>query len=180
MYAEIYLHIKIYEFFHTILMFFCLGIDTWVRLHARMVVMHPKFTRTSQACRKKFEKIFKAYKEDKMANQISGNDRHESKFYEAMDEWWHQAGQIMKHVLATTNASEEFQGSTPEVDSSPSSPPIVSTSSKSKGKNHFHDRAIDIFEKMAETSTCLMKEFERTNALLERVDHQFDRLINKL
>jgi hypothetical protein len=65
------------------------GIDTWVRLHARMVVMLPKFNRTAMACRKKFKTIFDAYKEDKMANGISGNNRQESKFYDALDEWYH-------------------------------------------------------------------------------------------
>jgi hypothetical protein len=45
-----------------------------------------------------------------------------------------------------------------------------SSTSKSKGKQNFHNRAIDIFEKMAETSTSLIKEFERINALLEKVD----------
>ena len=61
-------------------------IDTWVRLYARLLVLQPKFNRTSLACKKKFMAIFKAYKEDKMANGISGNDRHESKYYEVMDE----------------------------------------------------------------------------------------------
>jgi hypothetical protein len=33
---------------------------------------------------------------------------------------------------------------------------------------------------MAEIGIGLIKEFERTNALLERVDSQFDHLIDKL
>ena len=36
-----------------------LGIDTWIRLHARLLAMHPKFNRTSMACKKKFTAIFK-------------------------------------------------------------------------------------------------------------------------
>jgi len=47
-------------------------------------------------------------------------------------------------------------------------------------KQNFNDRAIDIFEKMEITSTCLMTNFKRTNEPLERVDYQFDHLINKL
>jgi len=50
------------------------GIDSWVRLHARMVVILPKFNRTVVACHKKFKSIFYAYEEDKMANGISGNN----------------------------------------------------------------------------------------------------------
>ena len=116
-----------------------------------------------------------------MANNISGNDRHESKFYEAMDEWWHQAGQIKKHVSATTNDQADLDSnSSPNEDNLLKSSFMSTPPSTSKGKQNFHDRAIDIFEKMAETSTSLMKNFERTNQLLERVDFQFDRLINKL
>lgn len=145
-----------------------------------MVVMLPKFNRTAVACRKKFKSIFDEYKEDKMANGISGNNRQEGKFYEALDQWYHQAGQVMKHVSATTTDNVEFQSnSTPDVESTPTTTTTTSTPT-SKGKHNFHDRAIDIFEKMAETSTGLMKHFERTNELLERVDYQFDRLINKL
>jgi hypothetical protein len=36
-----------------------LGIDTWIRLHARLLAMHPKFNQTSMACKKKFTAIFK-------------------------------------------------------------------------------------------------------------------------
>ena len=59
-------------------------------LHARMVVMLLKFNRSVTACRKKHENLFKAYKEDKMTNGISGNARHESKFFDVMNESWHQ------------------------------------------------------------------------------------------
>ena len=46
--------------------------------------------------------------------------------------------------------------------------------------NSFQERSIEIFEKMVETNIGLMNFFERTNEPLDRVDHQFDRLINKL
>jgi hypothetical protein len=155
------------------------GIDTWVRLHARMVIMLPKFNRTAVACRKKFKTIFDAYKEDKLANGISGNNRQEGKFYEALDEWYHQAGQVMKHVSATTTDNAQSQTNSVQENEGAQISTTITTPT-SKGKQHFHDRAIDIFEKMAETSTSLMKNFERTNELLQRVDYQFDRLINKL
>jgi len=92
----------------------------------------------------------------------------------------HPAGQIMKHVLATTtdNLQSQTNSAPDDVESAPT-PTTISTP-PSKGKQSFHDRTIDIFEKMPETNTCLMKNFERTNELLERVDHQFDHLINKL
>jgi hypothetical protein len=142
-----------------------------------MVVMLPNFNRTATACRKKFTQVFASYKEDKLANGISGNNRQESKFYEAMDEWYHQAGQVFKHVSATTTDNTKNLANSPsEVESMPSSTP----SSTSKGKSGFQERSLEIFENMAETSVGLMKNFERTNQLLEKVNEQFDRLINKL
>jgi hypothetical protein len=87
----------------------------------------------------------------------------------------------MRHVSATTTDNMDFYNtSSPEMDSLPESTSTPSSTSKSKGKQNFHDRVIDIFEIMAETGTGLMKEFERKNCLLERVGSQFDCLINKL
>ncbi|KAG0574894.1 hypothetical protein KC19_VG300500 [Ceratodon purpureus] len=175
--AEFFLMMWFLTVLFTVSLFLSVGIDTWVRLHARMVVMLPKFNRTVQACRKKFNQVFASYKEDKLANGISDNNPQESKFYDALDRWYHQAGQVFKDVSATTNDSANFQtNSSPEIESTPTSTP----SSTSKPKSNFQERSIDIFERMAETSIGLMKNFERTNELLERVDHQFDRLINKL
>ena len=131
-------------------------IDTWVRLHTKMVIMLPKFIRTTQTCRKKFNQIFSAYKEDKLANGISGNNRQESKFYDALDQWYHQAGQVFKYVSTTTNDNADFPtNSSPEVDNVPiSTPPSIS-----KTKIHFHEKLIEIFEKMTETSIGLMTFF---------------------
>ena len=75
------------------------GIYTWTRLHVRMVVMLPKFNQSATACRKKHENLFKAYNKDKMANGILGNAFHESKFFDAIDEWWHQTGQVMWLII---------------------------------------------------------------------------------
>jgi hypothetical protein len=85
------------------------------------------------------------------------------------------------HVSTTIAGNMDFHNtSSLEMDGLPESTSIPSSTSKSKGKQNFYDRAINIYEKMAEIGTDLMKEFERTNALLKRVDSQFDCLINKL
>ena len=130
------------------------------------MIMLPKFNRTAQACHKKFNQFFFVYKEDKLANGISCNNQQESKFYDALDQWYHQAGQCFKHVSATTNDSADF--------------PTNYSPSISKTKVHFRKKSIKIFEKMAETNIGLMNFFERTNELLKKVDYQFDHLINKL
>jgi len=71
-----------------------IGIDTWVRLHATMLVMLTKFNCIAMAYYKKFKTIFNAYKEDKMTSDILGNNWQKRKFYDALDKWYHQAGQV--------------------------------------------------------------------------------------
>ena len=94
-----------------------------------------KFKRLATACRTKHESHSKTYKENKMANGISGNVHHESKFFEAIDEWWHQAGQVMKHVSASIASNGENQSnSTPdEVETLITTIPTPPSISKGKG-----------------------------------------------
>jgi len=78
-------------------------IVSWVKFHARMVVMLPKFNGIVVACHKKFKSIFDAYREDKMANGISSNNQQEGKFYDALDEWYHQVGHVMHEACLGYN-----------------------------------------------------------------------------
>jgi hypothetical protein len=55
------------------------------------------FITTTEAC-KKFNMLFKQYKIDKLANNILREENHECKFYESIEQWWHQTCTIMKHV----------------------------------------------------------------------------------
>jgi hypothetical protein len=66
-----------------------LGVDTWLRFHTRMLVSILGFSRTPIACKHKFNAIYKQYKNDKVAKETLGDDRHECPFYDALDCWWH-------------------------------------------------------------------------------------------
>jgi len=92
----------------------------------------------------KLNQIFVSYKEDKLANGISGNNRQESKFYDALDQWYHQTGQVFKHVSATTHDSVDFPtNSSPEIESA-----TVSTlPSISKINNIFQKNQLNFFRK---------------------------------
>jgi len=46
-----------------------------------------------------------------IVNGILGNDHHECPFYDALDSWWHQNGNVMKHVSASTSEIDEIMGS---------------------------------------------------------------------
>jgi hypothetical protein len=87
-----------------------LGVDTWLKLHTQMLVSILGFLRTPIAYKHKFNAIYKQYKDDKVANQTLGNDRHECPFYDALDSWWHQRGDVIKHVSAFANEIEKVIG----------------------------------------------------------------------
>jgi hypothetical protein len=55
-----------------------------------------------------------------------------------------------------------------------------SNSSVKSGKKNFQEQTYNLFTQMVENSSVLVKNFEKTNALLEKVEHQMDRLIDKL
>ena len=80
-----------------------------------------------------------------MVNRISRNACHESKFFEDMDEWWHQVGQVMKHVSATTVSNEENQSNSTLDEVENLTTTIPTPPSTSNGKVNFEERAIGIF-----------------------------------
>jgi hypothetical protein len=51
----------------------------------------------------KWPLLFKQYKENKMANEVLGNDYHECKFYDSMDLWWNPLEVIFKPISTFTN-----------------------------------------------------------------------------
>ena len=85
------------------------------------------------ACKQNINLLFKQYKKDKLSNGVSGENHHESKFYDSLDQCWHINGSVMKHVTVNANDTnlpggpefetnstqykmkvEEFQNLTPE------------------------------------------------------------------
>ena len=152
-----------------------------------MLAAIPGFFCIVEACRKKSQTVFKSYKENKLANLVSENNRHECKFYDSLDQWWHQAGSVIKHMSATTmnstnsDAQDNYDDANQDISqdiqiecSSQSEPPSVSN------KNKFQDQTLFYFEKIVDNGTAMLDHFAKTNELLQKVDHQMDWLINKL
>jgi hypothetical protein len=75
----------------------------WSTPHAHWLGLIPNFSKMAIACKKKFNTLFKQYKEDKLTNEVSRNDCHQCKFYESMDLWWSQVGSVFKHVSTFAN-----------------------------------------------------------------------------
>jgi hypothetical protein len=76
-----------------------------------MLTTLPSFSKTPIVCKWKLTTICKQYKNDKIANGISSNDHHECPFYDALDGWWHQSENVMKHVNAFANEIDEIMDS---------------------------------------------------------------------
>ena len=58
------------------------GVDMWHKLHARLLSQIPTLKKLPVAVKKKFNSLFKAYKENKLANNVSGESRHDCKYYD--------------------------------------------------------------------------------------------------
>jgi hypothetical protein len=61
---------------------------------------------------------------------------------------------------------------------SPSARPQHSTSKS--GKKYSHEQTYQMFTQMVSNSSVMVKHFEKTNELLEKVERQMDRIIDKL
>jgi hypothetical protein len=48
----------------------CASVDVWVKLHTHLLALIPRLNRSVEACKKKFNTLFKQYKVDKMANGV--------------------------------------------------------------------------------------------------------------
>jgi dihydroorotase len=131
------------------------------------------FTRTIEACKKKLNLLFKLYKTEKLANGISREENYECKLYESIDQCWHQVGIIIKHVKTSANDTylSQFENN------------IELLEKKLLSKQHHNLQLKEIRKNFMNKhlacsptwwKTIMVKNFEKTNLLLERVDHQMD------
>ena len=142
-----------------------------------MIAVIPGLNRTAEGCKKKFNSLYKLYKEDKLANGISGSDRHACKFYDSFDQWWHQTGTVMKHVTASANDSLSVEDSTTDIEKdlhskdTPTPTTTATPNSTTKvDKKNFQEQCYGVFIQMAENSLVMVQNFEKTNALPEKVE----------
>ena len=77
------------------------------------------------------------------------------------------------------NGSTCIEDNTKELEKEQISEPTLTSSLKS-GKKSFQEQNFGLFIQMVENNFVMVKNFEKTNVLLERVDRQMDRLIDKL
>jgi hypothetical protein len=79
-----------------------LGVDNWGVLHTHLVAACPDFDRSSDACRKKWKKLYDDYKSDYNVNGTFGSQRaSKSKYYPLIDIYMHDRVNVLRHVHAS-------------------------------------------------------------------------------
>jgi hypothetical protein len=120
----------------------------WHKLHARLLSHIPTLKKSPLAIKKKFNSLFKAYKEDKLANNVSGESRHECKYYDQFESWFSQTGFVQEHVSASANdldlPVEDFVDDMDLDDSLDNTKKKTSTIRASR-KRKFHDEVLALF-----------------------------------
>ncbi|MCO5568398.1 hypothetical protein L7F22_022097 [Adiantum nelumboides] len=85
------------------------GIDLWGKVATKLASMFADCDKDGQACRKKWARVNKHYREDKSHNAISGNDRKRScKWYDIVDEYMHGKANVVCKSHASS-IGEEFE-----------------------------------------------------------------------
>lgn len=164
----------------------------WSKVHNRMLLECPGFTRSSLACKKKFNNLMKQYKEIRSRDLSAGLRLGRGfKFYDFLDQWWQNNAKLVKHTGASTNVSDLPVGTLVESttaikvreDNDPKIQIEESCTPKSQRKQVQVKDVSNIygtFSKMVENSTIMVNHFAKTSALLEKMDAHMDRLIDKL
>ncbi|CAM6087957.1 unnamed protein product [Calypogeia fissa] len=73
------------------------GFNIWDKVQQRMITACPKFSKTSEACKKKWKTIYRQYNNDKHLLQISGEGRKIAwKFFVEIDQGFHKRANVRK------------------------------------------------------------------------------------
>ncbi|KAJ7548450.1 hypothetical protein O6H91_07G012700 [Diphasiastrum complanatum] len=84
------------------------GVDIWHKVYVRLCAACSDFDKDVEACRKKWRTIYKEYKEDKLANKVSGNGRsNKCKYFDIVDEYMHDRAHVVCYAHASTIDVEE-------------------------------------------------------------------------
>lgn len=142
----------------------CVGLDTWLKLHARFIVVILGLNRIVEGCKNKFNILCKLYKEDKRTNEISRSDHHTCKFYDYFYQWCHQTRTVIKHVTRSVNNYISVENNTTNIENdlhSNDTPTmtIIQNSVTKVNKKNFYDHCYGVFVKMAKNSSIMVNFF---------------------
>ena len=154
----------------------------WLKLHSRLLCLCPNFKKTPKACKSKFSEVFKAYKDDKQANSISGETRHTCKFYDAMDTWYHQNGAVMKHISASSSDNGDIGGGSQEMkkENPEDNSKISSSARKVSGKIAYQEKALDLISQLVVNCQDMAKSMQVASGSMSNLNKHIEKLIEKL
>jgi hypothetical protein len=158
--------------------------NTWIKLHARMVVGIRGFNRTWLSCKKKYKAILKEYRNDKRANEISGTDRKQDcRWFDEMDIWNSTRASVKNAIPASATERNEDLDSPSTPSTSPSSPlssQITSSAPKSQEKRKTNQEKMHgLLEQVISNSSTLISSFQQSTDLLKNMDKNFATLLEK-
>lgn len=84
------------------------GHDLWSKIANKLAATYSDFHKDSEACRKKWGRLFDLYKADRLHNSISGNDIQKTcKWYDIVDEYMHEHAHVRLcgHTSATVQST---------------------------------------------------------------------------
>ncbi|MCO5580791.1 hypothetical protein L7F22_034662 [Adiantum nelumboides] len=87
------------------------GVDLWSKVATQLASLFPECDKDRQACRKKWGRVYDAYKKDKSHNSISGNDRRVTcEWYDIVDEYMHGRANVVRESHASAiGEAEDFE-----------------------------------------------------------------------
>jgi len=157
------------------------GVDMWLKLHSKLVCTLPNFQKTPKDCKKKFNDVYEAYKEDKRRDNISGGSHHGCcKAYDCIVTWYHQNGFVPKHVSASFSDMPSAEDEEKEMNVEDSESVASFTSMHSKAKIKYQERVLELMGQFAENMKNMAQSMQVANKFLSNFDKHMERLIEKL
>ena len=170
-----------------------LGVDNWALLHTELVAACPDFNRSSDACRKKWKKIYDDYKADYNINGVSGNGRaSKCKWYSLVDSYMHERANVMKHVHGSATDEDPNISQVDGVDTggvngdrvqnngNEKSPPCISKLVGKRGEKLATQEAIQELSQQSKLLLETLKDTEKQKLLLlEGMLATMGQLVNK-
>ena len=137
---------------------------------------------TPKVCKSKFSEIFKAYKDDKQMNSISGEARHTCKFYDVMDTWYYQNRVAMKHISASSNDNGNIGCGSHKIkkEEYEDTSKIFSSARKVSRKITYWEKTLNLISQLVVNSQHMAKSMQVASEFMSNLDKHIEKLIEKL
>lgn len=92
------------------IIFICVGVNNWSRVHTKFISFCLDFIKDSEACRKKWSVIYNDYKEDTAMNFKSGSLRSKKcRWFQLVDEFMFDRAHVVTYTHGSARKSDELK-----------------------------------------------------------------------